>query len=185
MNTPFPCEASMDGEAKHQAEEDRQQTMGPRRSAPTQGKQLLELAEGAKLFHTPGGDGFATVPVGKDHAETLTIRGKGFRNWLSREYYQATGKAPSVKNLHDVLGVLEARARYDGDELSVYHRVGGDGHDCCLDLCDPQWRAVVINRNGWEVTSKPPVRFRRPRGALALPEPVRGGSVEELREFIN
>jgi hypothetical protein len=30
-----------------------------------------------------------------------------------------------------------------------------------------------------------PVRFRRPAGMLPLPEPIRGGSIDALREFVN
>ena len=44
---------------------------------------------------------------------------------------------------------------------------------------------VEINATGWRVVDKPPVRFRRPAGMLALPAPVAGGSVEALRSFLN
>ena len=36
-----------------------------------------------------------------------------------------------------------------------------------------------------EEVARAPVRFRRPRGLLALPEPAPGGSVDELRPFVN
>src|SRR5262249_35274143 len=35
------------------------------------------------------------------------------------------------------------------------------------------------------VVSDPPVRFRRPKGMLALPRPGDGGSIAELRDFLN
>src|SRR5262245_55143015 len=37
----------------------------------------------------------------------------------------------------------------------------------------------------WRVIDNPPVRFRRAAGMQPLPMPVRGGSVEALRSFLN
>ena len=54
-----------------------------------------------------------------------------------------------------------------------------------LDLADPAWRAVEVDARGWRVVENPPVRFRRPKGLLALPEPARGGTLDDLRPFIN
>ena len=54
-----------------------------------------------------------------------------------------------------------------------------------LDLADEHWRAVEIGPDGWRVLERPPVRFRRSPGMLALPLPERGGSIEALRSFLN
>jgi hypothetical protein len=54
-----------------------------------------------------------------------------------------------------------------------------------LDLADELWRAVEITPGGWEVISRPPVRFRRAVGMLPLPVPVRGGSIKALWSFLN
>ncbi|HBI47064.1 MAG TPA: hypothetical protein DDY78_30055, partial [Planctomycetales bacterium] len=42
-----------------------------------------------------------------------------------------------------------------------------------------------VTADGWRVVADAPVRFIRRRGMLALPEPVCGGSVEELRSLVN
>jgi hypothetical protein len=44
---------------------------------------------------------------------------------------------------------------------------------------------VEIGADGWRIVAEPPVRFRRPSGLLPLPRPEAGGSVEELRPFVN
>ncbi len=54
-----------------------------------------------------------------------------------------------------------------------------------LDLCDRAWRAVEIGCEGWRVIARSPVKFRRARGSQPLPEPERGGGLEELRRFLN
>ena len=62
--------------------------------------------------------------------------------------------------------------------------MGRDG-TLYLDLGDEKWGAVEIDATGWRVIDKPPVRFRRASGMQPLPTPIRGGSVEKLRSFLN
>lgn len=173
-----------DAQAQSQGETQKLPEGGGKKQ-PTQSEVLLGLATGAEYFHATDGNAFATMPVDDAHRETAAVRSKVYRNWLSRAYYLETGKAPSAKNLLDVIGVLEARARYDGKALPVYHRVGGVDGECCLDLCSPCRRSVVIDKDGWRLTHEAPVRLRRPPTARPLPEPIRGGSLDELRPFIN
>jgi hypothetical protein len=54
-----------------------------------------------------------------------------------------------------------------------------------LDLADEQWRAIEIGRDGWQVITRPPVRFRRAAGMLPLRMPMRDGSLEALTSFFN
>ena len=70
-------------------------------------------------------------------------------------------------------------------ECPVHLRVAEHGGRLYLDLCDRAWRAVEIDDEGWRVVDRPPAKFRRTRGAQPLPEPERGGSLEELRPFFN
>jgi hypothetical protein len=154
-----------------------------------QAEQLLELAAGQDYFQARDGRAFATVAVddnGAPRRETLSVRRSDFRNWLARLFYRATGKAPSDKTMQEVLGVLDARARYDGPMREVFCRVGGDtSGNIYIDLCDSQWRAIVITASGWQLVDTPPVRFRRARGMLPLAVPVCGGSLDQLRQFVN
>ena len=54
-----------------------------------------------------------------------------------------------------------------------------------LDLANERWQAAEMTRDGWRVVDNPPVKFIRPAGLLPLPTPVGGGSVDELRQFVN
>jgi hypothetical protein len=87
--------------------------------------------------------------------------------------------------MQDALGVIEGGAVYGGPELPVAVRIADNDEAIFLDLADSQWRAVDITAHGWTVVVDPPMKFLRPRGVLALPEPVRGGSVADLRRFVN
>jgi hypothetical protein len=151
---------------------------------PTQADILIDLAQSAELFHAPDGPGFADLEI-NSHRETWPIRAKGFRRWLARRFYEATGGAPSSEALQSTLNVIEAKAHFDAPERVVHVRVGGLDGRLYLDLGDETWRAMEIDANGWRVIDNPPIRFRRAAGMQALPTPVSGGSVQVLRSFLN
>jgi hypothetical protein len=151
---------------------------------PTQADTLIELAQTAELFHAPDGTGFADLDI-NGHRETWPIRAKGFRRWLARCFFEATGGAPSSEALQSALNVIEAKAHFDAPERVVHVRVGGLDDRLYLDLGDATWRAVEIDATGWRVIDNPPVRFRHAAGMQALPTPVSGGSIETLRSFLN
>lgn len=165
-------------------EHDAARTQDEGKQRETQAAALVRLAQDAELFHDPEGQAWATVPVG-GHRETWPVRGKGFRTWLARRFYDEADKPPGAQALQDALNVIEARALFDGRELAVYVRAAEHEGHVYLDLGDPSWRAVEVDALGWRVVEEPPVKFWRPRGLLALPEPVPGGSLEELRQFAN
>ncbi len=151
---------------------------------PKQADRLIELANAAELFHTADGSGFADLDV-KAHRETWPIRGKGFRRWLARRFYEVTGGAPNSEAMQSALNVIEAKAHLDAPERDVFIRVGTVDGRLYLDLADETWRAVEIDATGWRVINNPPVRFRRAAGMQPLPMPVPGGSIETLRLFLN
>ncbi len=153
------------------------------KSRETQAGALVRLVAGAELFHDNGGTAWATVQV-SGHRESHRVRAKGFRTWLARRFYQECGKPPGAQALQDAVGVIEAQALFDGPEMETHLRVAAHGGKVYVDLGNPAWQAVEVDGSGWRVVSNPPVRFWRPKSMLPLPEPVRGGSLLELRRFI-
>ena len=71
------------------------------------------------------------------------------------------------------------------EEKAVYTRVGGREGSYYLDLCDGTGRVVEIDKAGWRVLSSSPVSFQRRPGALPLPVPDTGGSIDDFRQFCN
>ena len=129
----------------------------PRKSTkkPTQADVLIEIATGAdvELFHAPDGKAFADIPV-DGHRETWSLKNSGFKHWLKREFYQRTAGAPNSEAMSMAMGVIEARAHYDGAEHEVYLRVANCGDQIYLDLCDPAWRVVEITSDGWRIIAR-------------------------------
>ena len=151
---------------------------------PKQADILVSLAADADLFHAADGTSYADLEI-NGHRESWPIRSKGFKRWLARQFFEATGGAPNSDALQSAFNVIEAKAHFDAPERAVHIRVAGLDGRLYLDLGDESWRAVEIDATGWRVIDNPPVRFRRAAGMKPLPMPVSGGSVEVLRSFLN
>ena len=145
---------------------------------------LTNLAVSAELFHTADGTAFADLMI-DGHRETWPVRSIRIRSWLRRKYYEATGAAAAAGAISSALDLLEARAQFDAPQRAIYLRVAEHDGRIYLDLADERWRAVEIGPDGWQVITRPPVRFRRAAGMLPLPMPIRGGSLEALAPFFN
>src|SRR5262249_32505831 len=121
------------------------------------------------------------------HRETLQLGGKRFRLYAQHLFYASSGKAPNDDAVKRAVDVLSGRALFEGREEKVFTRIGDldEGTKIYLDLGDDQFRAIEVTAGGWNVIDAAPVKFRRPRGMRALPEPHRRGSLDELRSFVN
>ncbi len=144
----------------------------------------LCIRAGIELFHDPDQHGWASVRV-EQHWENYPLRSRAFHLFMLRTYYLDTGDSPGGQALRAGLEIFEARALFDGPEHAIHLRVAEYGGKLYLDLCDPDWRAVEIDTDGWRIVERAPAKFRRARGSQPLPLPEAGGSIEELRPFLN
>jgi hypothetical protein len=146
---------------------------------PKQADALIALAADARLFHTADNTAFVRIEV-KGHTETWPILSYGFRLWLRHAYFKKYESAPNAEAVQTALGVLEAKAVFEGSEARVFTRVGSDGDRLYVDLCDDRWRAIEIDADGWRIVDDPPIRFVRSKGMLPLPVPAKGGTIKSL-----
>ncbi|MGB8323165.1 MAG: hypothetical protein WCE52_09405, partial [Candidatus Acidiferrum sp.] len=136
-----------------------------------------------ELFHSPDRIEFVSFSAA-GHRETHPVKSGAFRHYLRRLAYGMTGKVPSASAINDTINMCAAVA-FDGATNPVFLRVGEADGCLWLDLGDPDWVAIRVSSAGWTPVHNPPIRFRRPPGALELPMPRSGGTVGELRSFVN
>lgn len=147
---------------------------------------IINLARSnAELIHF-GEDSFATIRV-SDHLETYSLRSRAFRSWLGQLFYREKRRAATGEALATAIGTLDGFARFECPERETFVRVAGSLEHVWIDLGDSQWRQVEVDASGWRVVDscESHVRFRRAHGMLSLPLPDRGGSVNDLRKFVN
>lgn len=152
---------------------------------PTEAIRLIEIVEdGAILFHDPARVAYAVLPQ-DGHLECHAVRSRDFKLWLSSRFRAEVGKTPANQALTDALADVEATCIFSRPEQQVFVRLAEYNGRIYLDLGNAAWEAVEITPAGWRIVANPPVNFRRPRGMAALPRPEPGGSIDELRRFVN
>jgi len=156
---------------------------------PSQATKALELAfhSGAETWMDEAGTPHLTVKV-HDHVEHHRLKSdpnSACSRWLSRLFYQGTGKALPSSAKKDVLENLIADADASGRVFLTGRRVVRQGATVFLDLCSPSWEVVEVTPRGWSIRAagEVPIRFTRAASMLSLPRPIRRGRVEDLRPF--
>ena len=120
------------------------------------------------------------------HRETWPVNSRDFKGWLSGEYWVRNRVVLGATTIGDALRVIEALARSSGTKTKVHTRVAlGQNGAVYVDMLDDAWRAIKITPEGWTIKGNPAVRFIRRPGMLPLPVPERGGSLGDLRQFLN
>ena len=147
---------------------------------------LMRMAGVDRVILGSDGRSYALVSV-NGQAECRELKSKSLRNLLTHAALKATGKLPTPEAIAAAVGVLEANAEFSGEHAEVFLRVarGPSGSSFFLDLADREGRIIEIRADGWGQVAGPPVFIRRAPGQLALPMPVRGGSLELLKKYVN
>jgi hypothetical protein len=154
------------------------------RERPTQARLLVALAqEHAELFKTPDDEAYATIRDG----ETLAVRSKGFRSFLVGKFFATYDKTPSSLGLKEAADTLETLALVGGVTRTTFLRAGAQDDRLFVDLGDPSRTIVEIGPGRWRVVAPETVaiRFRRTSSMRPLPNPRRGGDINDLRRFLN
>src|SRR5262249_41074250 len=144
----------------------------------------LQLAADFDLFHTPDGTAYADVCV-DGHRETFRIDGKLFEKLLRHRFYRQTLEPATPDAIRKAIDCLEASAQYDAPTRDVHGRVPEQDGALSVDLGDADWSVVEIKAGGCQLPQTPPIRFCRFPGMRPLAKPVKGKSIETLRQYLN
>jgi hypothetical protein len=173
---------------------------------------IMYARSGATFFHNSEKEGFASV-VKDSHRENYEISSPRFKLWVRHEFWrrekekleaaalevegalhegEVKAEMPAVvrdRDLADAIRQLESIALFEGRQEEVHIRTAGHDGKVYIDMGDDAWRAIEVSPEGWRIVEgeEIPVRFIRPKGLLALPEPApRGeGCLDELLSLLN
>jgi hypothetical protein len=147
---------------------------------------LLKLTDGFEYFKSgPANDAYVRIGV-DDHREVwpVSARHPKVREVLTHRFLTLKNRAPSREAVNVALDTIMARCSM-GPKVDVHVRFARSREAIYLDMCDDQWHAIEVTKDGWHVVQNPPVLFRRGAGARPLPVPVKGGTLESLRPLLN
>jgi primase-polymerase (primpol)-like protein len=153
--------------------------------ANSQASTLIRLAAPFEYFHSGAHQAYVTFNV-NGHRETHVVRSRAFKLQLQALFFNTQKTAINSKALADALGVLEARALFEGPEHPVFTRVGEMDGKVYVDIGSDDWSALEIDRDSWRINMAPPIRSIRPHGMHALPTPVRqDGALDTYLQLLN
>jgi hypothetical protein len=144
---------------------------------------LAETMSEIELSRTKGDDAIATIKD-KGLVKHYYISER-LEQWIRVESWRRTKQILPEEAYKSAMKMLRARALEEGEIVETFIRVGCHGDKFYLDMCDGTWRAIEIEKMGWRIVDKVPVKCLRTKRMLPLPEPVRGGKIETLRELVN
>lgn len=112
------------------------------------------------FFHNSVEETFVAVDKGNVY-EVHRLEDKKYQLLLRKRFYDEIGKAISKDNVNQAIGVLEAKALYEGDELEVYKRCAEVDGVTYYDLCNKESTIIRIDENGWRVDEDKQILFIR------------------------
>ena len=105
--------------------------------------------------------------------------------FLTELLYNREGKAPSNDGLIGARRVLDMLAHKSGDVRELHTRAAF--HEGAVFYQLAPGRVVRVDEKGWELdpSEATPVHFRAVKNLQPLPDPVHGGSLSDLKRWVN
>ncbi|MDP3697159.1 MAG: bifunctional DNA primase/polymerase [Candidatus Taylorbacteria bacterium] len=153
----------------------------------TQSGLLLEQIEGDEnivLFHDELKDPYVKLVI-NGHQEIWRVRGKQFKRWLAKSFWEKHKKTANSDTLNIVLTTIEGKACFDGKEFKLANRITWLDDSLWYDLSDDGWRVVKITTQGWSIVNMSPILFRHYAHQQAQIEPEAGGDAAAVLKFVN
>lgn len=145
-------------------------------------KLALEQVDG--LFLDDEGNAFAFYRLGEAR-ETNAVTSSDFRQWLSGRFYDQRKSVPRKEHTDRAIEILQHEARKTGDVRPVFTRSAYVDNTIYLDLADKDRTIIKVTSSGWRIANDAPIHFVRRSGMRALPQPISGGRLTDLRRLIN
>ncbi len=96
-------------------------------------EQLLAQFSDVETFLNQDGEAFALLSV-NSRTHLYPTRSTEFSEALTYLFFQRTNKSPGSTAVADLIGVLNARARFEGKRREVFTRIGKSENTVFIDL---------------------------------------------------
>lgn len=149
-------------EPKAQVEESEDCDNKPKQEKKSQADLIIELAmeAGDKFFHDELNECYVAIER-EGNPIVYRIDEKAYKSFLVKRFFKETKKAPSKDSINQAIGVLQAIAQYDGEEITVTKRCAEKDDAIYYDLGDDNWTFIKITQDGWQVDNSGQVLFTR------------------------
>lgn len=145
---------------------------------------LVEEMECAELFHDQFNRTFISIKEEAKGRTTYPLSSTAARLRLKQIYYQHRQQPIPTNAFSEALDTLHAKALFDGPQKQVFLRVARHQDSVVVNLADDSGQVVIINREGYRVTTDSPVMFVKSAIMGALPAPEKGGELRMLQTLL-
>ena len=146
--------------------------------------EALEDINGLIFFHDELNEPFVRIPI-DNHKEIWRCRGKQFKRYAGKIFWDTYGKAINSDALNTALNVIEGKACFDGLQHELTTRVASSDGAIWYDLSNTEWQVIKITPNGWEIITDPPILFKRYPHQQAQVVPAEIGDIRKFLKFVN
>ncbi len=153
-------------------------------------KRLVDFArQNYRFGQNEEKEAFAVPLQGPNLAMFLSAtEGGGFKSRLARDFLKSDMAFPGKHCVGDAINVLLADCA-DAKPEPCYRRVAPHpGGGIVIDLGGPDGKVVIVSPNdsaGWQIASRSPVLFSRTALIGPMPDPVAGGSLNEIQRLFD
>jgi hypothetical protein len=144
---------------------------------------LIRKSEEAEFFQNDLGEAYAAVAI-NGHKEVLKVKSKKFKMWLTKQYYEATKKAPTSDAMNQAIGVMEMKAAFEGEKQSLQLRVAENKGTFYYDLANDDWSVVKVGPRGCEILNDHPILFTRNKNTKTQVLPDFTGDLKLLHNHV-
>ena len=150
-----------------------------KKKEPSALKKLFDLANKNTTFLRDGDEVFVELYQNKVR-QVYPLRSKAYRNHIMAMYIHKYQTTVDKKTIDGVLDNLEGLYSLKKEEVKVYTRVAYNHNEIEIDLGDPKWNSIKINKSGYTVSPHKEYLFR-PKNTLPLTVPA--SSAKKLKLF--
>lgn len=154
----------------------------------TESQSAIALKEvqrnGIEAVADQNGEVFVGIPQKAGGVIYHQLRSTPSKAFFRLMVLRSTGKPLKQEPLTELLDLLEANALHTLPPVAIHLRWARDRDRLVLDPCWPSADRILIERSGWTIGRADHVRFRRPSGCGAMPQPGTGNGLTRLTQLL-
>lgn len=147
----------------------------------------LKLVKDCKLINDLHGKNYIRLkPENAEVTYWMELGSKKFLRHLRYLYIKENTNLDDMKkDISEGIEILKDIAAFECKPEPVFSRFAFAGDTVNLGLNDEKQQVVEITADDWNVIRESPVPFIYPPSALAIPTPIKGGSLNDLKRLLN
>lgn len=125
-----------------------------------------------------------------DHKETIDLGSPLAIQWLKTLYFEENGDIHSDETFSNVLSMMGAQAKQaeETQRVTIYNRIAMTGDAIYYDLCSPDWKAVKITKENYEIVKlnddTPIFTRKQQQSPQVLPKKEKNDTLDKLIKLL-